>query len=440
MFVQTPARKRPAGEIDFRAVHADFGTATQEFHIGAGAIAAPCLAAGLWEAHARLGRIPFRELARPAAEAARAGVAVTPFQARLGRIIAPILTASAEARALFCGGGEAPLAEGAPFRNAAFAEVLEEYAAAGPRFVREGEVAAAVAALAEAGGHLDRADLARAAPVWRAPLPRRRGGAALALNPPPALGGALVAFPLALLETGAGIAETARAFEATTRARLEAGLDAEPETGAARLADPALLARYRAGVAGRPVAARGTTHISAIDREGLGVALTLSNGEGCGLVAPGTGIMPNNMLGEADLLPHGFEAWAPGRRLASMMAPTALDWGDGRLAMLGSGGSNRIRSALARAVLGLVDAGASLEEAVAAPRLHVEAGDPPAVDFEEPGLAAGDRAALLDAFPQARGWPEPSMFFGGVHGVMREAGGGVQAAGDPRRDGHAIAV
>ena len=54
----------------------------------------------------------------------------------------------------------------------------------------------------------------------------------------------------------------------------------------------------------RPVSTRGTTHVSAIDREGLGVALTLSNGEGCGLIVPGTGIMANNMLGEADLLPR----------------------------------------------------------------------------------------------------------------------------------------
>ena len=57
-FVQTPLQKRPAGELDFRAIHADFGTTTQEFHVGAGAIATPGAVPGLAEAHEKLGRVP----------------------------------------------------------------------------------------------------------------------------------------------------------------------------------------------------------------------------------------------------------------------------------------------------------------------------------------------------------------------------------------------
>ena len=187
-------------------------------------------------------------------------------------------------------------------------------------------------------------------------------------------------------------------------------------------------------VAGRAAATRGTTHLSVIDGEGMGAALTLSNGEGCGLIAPGTGIMPNNMLGEEDLMPGGFELWQPDRRLASMMSPIAVNWPDGRFAVLGSGGSNRIRTALVQVLAGLIDRGERLDRAIEAPRVHVEGADPPAVDFED---IAGEEArdAILAAWPEARAWPDRSMFFGGVHAAMREAKGGLDAAGDPRRAG-----
>ena len=96
---------------------------------------------------------------------------------------------------------------------------------------------------------------------------------------------------------------------------------------------------------------RGTTHISVIDHSGVGAALTLTNGEGCGLIAPGTGIMPNNMLGEEDLMPGDMHDWAPDMRLSSMMAPMAVDWVQGpqrgAAMMLGTGGANRIRKRVA---------------------------------------------------------------------------------------------
>ena len=118
-----------------------------------------------------------------------------------------------------------------------------------------------------------------------------------------------------------------------------------------------------------------------------------------------------------------------------MMTPMAVRWPDGGLAMLGSGGSNRIRTALAQVLVNLLDRGMALDDAVEAPRLHVEAGAPLAVDFELPGLAEEDRVAILAAFGQARGWAERSMFYGGVHAVTRDGRGNVRAAGDPRRAG-----
>jgi gamma-glutamyltranspeptidase/glutathione hydrolase len=82
-----------------------------------------------------------------------------------------------------------------------------------------------------------------------------------------------------------------------------------------------------------------------------------------------------------------------------------------------------------------------MEPAIDAPRLHVEPGPepgaPPAVDFEDLGGDAA-REALTAAFPQARPWPERSMYFGGVHGARRRRAGELEAAGDPRRAGVAL--
>lgn len=432
-FVQTPKRKQPEGELDFREIVADFGTVAQAFHIGAGAVATPGMVPGLFEAHARFGRMPMVELCRPAIRAAREGVAVTPYQAKLGAIVGPILAATASSRALYCE-GDRPLTAGAVFRNPDLADVIEVMAHEGARFVTEGEIATGLLALTVEGGHVSRADLAGYRPEWREPLLWERGGVRIALNPAPALGGLLIAFPLALLGSRPDPLSVARAFHATARARIELALHEDPDEGGRRLLSEALLDRYRKGVLGRQAAVRGTTQISVIDTDGMGVALTVSNGEGCGRVIPGTGIMPNNMLGEDDLVPGDWQSWQPDRRLSSMMAPMAVSWPDGRLAVLGSGGSNRIRTALAQVLLRLIDDRLGLQAAIEAPRLHVEGADAPQVDFELPGLAEADREALLAEWPEARGWDELSMFYGGAHAAIAGKAW-MEAAGDLRRAG-----
>ena len=429
-FVQTPGRKVSAAEMDFRAIEADFGETKQEFHIGAASIAAPGVAVGLAEAHARFGRIPFPELAAPAVAAAKNGTPLTAYQAGVMEIVRPIFAATPETLATFGDGGKL-LGAGDLYRNEALADVIETYAHEGARFCQEGEVASALLSLD--GGCLTAADLKAYGATWRAPLVEARGGARLRLNPAPSLGGTLVAFALRLIDRGAGPADIARAFAATSRARLATDLNRQPMTGSARMLAPDLAELYRSEIAGQKAATRGTTHISVIDGAGAGAAITLSNGAGSGLIVPGTGLMPNNMLGEEDLNPGDWHEWTPDTRLSSMMAPMAVEWPDGGLAMLGSGGSNRIRTALAQVAARMIDRNQRLEDAVAAPRVHVE-GAGPKVDFED-RLSEGDRAALLAAYPEAQPWGADSMFFGGVHAVRRDPKGGFEAAGDARRAG-----
>ena len=250
-------------------------------------------------------------------------------------------------------------------------------------------------------------------------------------NPPPSRGGILIAFALALLsETSPTSREQwlralAEAMRLANQARAESD---EP------LLDRELLARYRAEVRSRPGFNRGTTHISVVDKAGNVAAVSLSNGEGCGHVLPGTGIMLNNMLGEEDLNPGGFQAWRPGTRMASMMAPTLIERPGGH-AVLGSGGSNRIRSAILQVITNLVDFGMTPEEAVNAPRIHVE-GDLLSL---EGGFAPAEDAALTAAGLRIDRWQGRNLFFGGVH-VVAQGEAGLDAAGDPRRGGAGLRI
>ena len=191
------------------------------------------------------------------------------------------------------------------------------------------------------------------------------------------------------------------------------------------------LRRWREGLDLHSLFSRGTTHISVADAEGNIASLTASNGEGCSYVLPGTGVMLNNMLGEEDLNPGGFNQWKPGVRLSSMMSPAVVEMADGTRLALGSGGSNRIRSAITQVLLNLLDFGMSPEEAVAAPRIHLE-GEMLSL---EPGLSDAALSALESAAPKTHHWPEKNLFFGGVHTVSVKPGGVFDGAGDPRRGG-----
>ena len=94
-----------------------------------------------------------------------------------------------------------------------------------------------------------------------------------------------------------------------------------------------------------------TTHLSIIDSKGNAASVTTTNGEGCGYIIPGTGIMMNNMLGEDDLNPDGFHNWKTTKRMSTMMSPTIVIGDSGPELVLGSGGSNRIRSAIKQVIL-----------------------------------------------------------------------------------------
>jgi len=442
-FVQTPKQANGKRHDGLREVDADFGGVTQTFHIGPGSVATPGFLPGLFALHERYGTLPMVRLAEFAITSAKEGVTVTAYQAKLATIVAPILTASADAKALHTR-DEALLSAGDVFRNPALADALDAVAREGVRLATQGEIAHLMVEAAS-GGHLSTGDLSAYEAIWRDPLirmmpaqepPTKRSGGEdrsaagqtrrLYTNPTPSAGGGLIAAVLATFDAGERYDPVAfaRTLDAVDRRWRKLGKPVGFDD------------RMMAGDAAS-VASRGTTHVSVVDKDGRAVAITVSNGEGNGAIAPGCGFMLNNMLGEDDLLADGPGSWEPDQRLSSMMAPTLVADDRGGLLALGSGGSNRIRSAMAQVLLRWGFHGEALEDAIRAPRLHVEEGH---LDVE-PG---DDPEPLQRAFEDHRIWGERSMFFGGTHGVERRVNAdgrvSLEGAGDERRDGVFVRV
>lgn len=434
-FVQTPRLKRPRSEIELFPVVADFGTAQQEFHIGLGALATPGTVRGLFDVHRELGTVPMRRIVEPAVEAARDGVRLNRLQAYILGIVAPIYLATAGARALYANPRDPRrlYGEGEQMCQRELADTLELLAIEGDRLFYEGEMGRSLAALcAHQGGQIGADDLAGYHTVRRPPLRRDYRGARLLLNPPPSSGGLLIAFALGLLaqqEVGTGPCGSAEHLVTLARVMEQTNLARDSGPGDEGLLHDDLLARHLRTLSGRPVASRGTTHISIIDAAGNAASLTLSNGEGCGQVLPGTGIMLNNMLGEEDLNPNGFHRWREDTRVSSMMAPTLAEQA-GRLIALGSGGSNRLRTAILQTLINLIDLGLSPEAAVTAPRIHLERGKLSI----EPGLPPDALRRITDHWPDHQLWDDLNLFFGGTHTVVYD-GRQFTGAGDPRRGG-----
>jgi gamma-glutamyltranspeptidase/glutathione hydrolase len=415
-FVQTPRRHAEHLDDGEHVVHADFGTARQAFRIGPATSATPGLFDGLSALARRFGSVPVPELVSDAARAARAGITVSAFQHHLFTVVAPILTATADARALFAPDGNL-LAAGETFHNPGLADALESIAADGLRASRVGE---AVIDQQRGRGHLTADDLDRYEIAWRAPLTVESNGDRVHLNPLPAAGGVLVGHTLRQVATASAV-ELAAALTATARARRAAGSEL-------------------AALLKRPVRRRGTTHVSVVDATGTACSITASNGEGNGELVDGFGFMLNNILGEDDVNPHD-RVWPTDTRLASMMCPTIVEHADGTVTALGSGGSNRIRSAISRVVAALWYDRSELHDAILAPRLHVEPTEQGDVWLDvEPGFDGATVERLLSSFPQHRLWPTPNLYFGGVHAAQRAADGSMSGVGDPRRSGVSIVV
>jgi gamma-glutamyltranspeptidase/glutathione hydrolase len=413
-FVQAPSRSHSAAPL--LPIDVSFGDAAQVFHVGPASCGVYGTPAGVCEAARRWGTIALDELAAPAARMAREGVALNHGQAYVAEILGDLLTSTPECAALWAPHGRV-LREGEVLRNGELGDALELLGREGAEPFYRGDVAAAVSEwLAARGGWLSADDLTGYGAIERAPVRVAYRERDVLTNPPPSAGGTLLAYALALLDRGPSpptLSGVVQAMRAAQQERTPDFLDGLSEEG--------FLERFLATRLG------STTHISVLDSAGRACSVTCTNGEGSGVVVPGTGLHLNNVMGEEDLNPFGFHLHPAGRRMPSMMAPSIV-LRDGEVELvLGSAGSNRIRSALLQTIVGAVDRDLDVRAAVDAPRVHFEAG----VVYAEPGIALDE---LEDAGDELVRFSDLNLFFGGVQAVRRR-GSVLSGAGDPRRGG-----
>jgi gamma-glutamyltranspeptidase/glutathione hydrolase len=427
-FVEAPSRRSSGADeadgdaedgpspAELRAVDVSFGDAAQVFHIGPASCGVYGTPAGVCAAIERWWSIPLAELAAPAAVLARDGVQLNAGQAYIAKILADLLTSTPECAALWAPSGHV-LKEGELLRNPELGDALLLLGQEGAGPFYRGEIAATVCDwMAARGAALSSVNLTGYRAVAREPVSVRYRDREVLTNPPPSAGGTLLAYALALLDRGPappGLGDVVAAMGAAQVQRTPEFVEGLSEVG--------FLERFLARNLG------STTHISVLDSDGRACSVTCSNGEGSGVVVPGTGIHLNNVMGEQDLNPLGFHRHPAGRRMPSMMAPTVV-MHDGQVELvLGSAGSNRIRSALLQTIVGVVDHGLSARAAVDAPRVHFEDG----TLYAEPGI---DLESLTDPLVE---FGELNLFFGGVQAVLRR-GAAIDGAGDPRRGGVAL--
>ena len=418
-FVAAPDAAPGGAAAELEAIDVSFGDADQVFYIGPASCGVYGTPAGVCEASRRWGTIALAELAAPAAMRAREGVVLNASQAYVAKILGDLLRSTPESAALWAPEGHI-LREGELLRNPELGDALERLGSEGEEPFYRGDIAERVCAwLAPRGGLIGREALARYEAIERTPLRVRYRDREVLTNPPPSAGGILLAYALALLD---------RRSPPPTRDELVDAMEAAQAERTPQfmegLAEDGFLERFLGSRLG------STTHISVLDFEGRACGVTTTNGEGSSVVVPGTGMHLNNVMGEEDLSPLGFHRHPPGGRLPSMMAPSlVLRDGDVEL-VLGSAGSNRIRSALLQTIVGVVDHGLDALAAVRAARVHFEAG----VVYAEPGIDAaelGERTVVR--------FHELNLFFGGVQAVQRR-GEELIGAGDPRRGGVAVSV
>ncbi len=253
----------------------------------------------------------------------------------------------------------------------------------------------------------------------RDPLEIELAGWTMATNPPPAVGGVVMAAALAMIASSDDVLSPVTWAESLGTAfrarfdRLEASEDIQSES---RILLTELGLRSPSTIA-----------LSVVGSDGAAAATSFSSGYGSGVIPKGTGLLMNNCLGEIELTPGGVEAQVVGERLLSNMAPTVAT-ASGQALAVGSPGAGRITSALAIAVGRMVFGGDDLGSAIEHPRVHPESSD------TSDRVAAEIGVDLSGLHLPVRWFEDRHMYFGGVNGAAL-LHGKMEAHADSRRNG-----
>lgn len=450
--------------------------------VGGRSVGVPGVLRMLEMAHRAHGKLPWASLFAPAIALAEQGFRVSP---RLAMLLAndPFLKRDPDAAAYFFDAHGAPWPAGHLLKNPALATVLRMIAAGGADAFYRGEIARAMVAKVRQHpvnpGRLAVDDLAGYRARVRAPVCTVYRVWKVCGMPPPSSGGVGIAQMLGILATrnmaamaphdgeldAAGVhvfAEAGRLAFAD-RARYLADTDFVPLPGdsVAPLLDPAYLAARAALIGersmnvarpGLPFGTRlalgadrspelqSTSHLSIVDADGHAVGMTTSVENGFGSRLMVRGFMLNNQLTDfsfesADADGPIANRIQPGKRPRSAMSPTMVFDRSGAHLMLviGSPGGPAIINYVAKVLVGVMDWGLNVQQAIELPNFGSRNGPTE--------LERGRTTPRLVEQLQARGHViRTADQASGLEGIMRvtvHGEDGWLGGSDPRREGTA---
>ena len=416
------------------------------------------------------GRLAWRDLFGDAERLARDGFTVSPRLA--GMINGAVPQARTRwASAYFTKPDGARYQAGDTLRNPAYADTVRRLADQGPGALYGGPIGQAVAATVAEGprpGGLTQADIAAYRPLRRDALCRPYRVYVVCVPPPPSSGVAVLQF-LAMAERTPDLdkgADSPEAWVAFGRLQRLMYADRDRYVGdadfvgvpVAGLLDPdyvagraALAPQVNGPVeAGRPTGAPpvgadataepgGTSHMVVVDAGGNAVSMTTTVESIFGSGRMAAGFFLNNQLTDFSFTPTegghaAANAVAAGKRPRSSMTPTLILDRQGRLVgAIGSPGGSSILAYVAKALVGVIDWGLPMQEAIALPNLVVR-GEMVGADAQ--ALSPDIRAALAQAGMAVR--PNATET-SGLHGAIWRDGRWDGGA-DPRREGVAVSA
>lgn len=366
---------------------------------GPASVGVPGTVAGLYLAHQRHGRLPWKDVVRPAVTLAETGYPLGERQAKTILWAERDLRRDEVARSLFFASG-APAKSGTTIKSPLLATALRRIMEQGPPGFYTGPTAEDLVASLGTGGLLTLRDLGSYKAIIRDPICFDFRGFRVITAPAPSAGGVALTQTLLMLQalnvekTAPDTPERLHLFaEASRRAQAERQLfvvapEALPveewRVLRARVADvntwlkphPISLEQATPSSDIHPSYAKTlaelehTTHLSVIDRDGglVSLTVTLSGSYGSRIFTKKTGIVLNNST--ASFSSVGVNTPKGGQRTTSSMAPTLALYGRSAALVLGSPGGDTIPSTISQVFLSLALDKKSLKEAVEAPRIH----------------------------------------------------------------------
>ncbi|MDE5070250.1 MAG: gamma-glutamyltransferase [Trichodesmium sp. St4_bin8_1] len=438
------------------------------------AVGVPGTVAGLYNIHKSLGKLPWKELLKPAIRYARDGFELRDdFVSKLEKRL-EVINKNPAARDIFTKNGQA-YEPGDLLIQTDQAQTLETIAE-NPQSFYTGKIAQAIATdMAKAGGLITLEDLQNYTPIWREPICGKFRQAKVCAMPPPSSGGVHLLQILNIVgETNLQQwgRENADTIHLLTEAMRVAYADRSLHLGdpdflevpvkeltslsyAQQRRQEISLTKVRRSTEVQPVSPEvlrsnilespDTTHLTVVDQERnvISMTYTINGSFGAGVVAAGTGILLNNEMDDFAAAPEApnlyglvgdeANAIAPRKTPLSSMTPTIVT-DNGRLIMAtGSPGGSTIITTVLQVILNVLEYKMNVAEAVSAPRFHHQ-WLPDKLILETGGFGEATVNELKQRghnVVMQRGW-------GNANVVFQDESGMLEAAADPRGEGEAM--